>query len=279
MGIHDSGYRVFKGRVGGRFERIKSIFVLEFLFRIKQRWTIVLLVLSYVLGLLPTVLFTYFMVSFAILAGIMDPLFIMVWYFSFIFIWVVIFVTVIGSPMISNDLKNNSIILYFSRPLNKGDYFLGKFATLYMLVLLVTFIPALLMSATILGLATEELRQFMDIGRVTITLISGSFLMAFVFTSVSLLFSSMTKNYLYAGVGIFTILTFSNLIALLFSEIIHENFTLLSIWQNLIIIADDGAGFNSFSNFDWYNSLAILFSISFISLILTWRKIQRVEVI
>jgi ABC-type transport system involved in multi-copper enzyme maturation permease subunit len=279
MGIHDTGYRTFKGRVGGRLERIWAIFIQEFNFKIRQRNTIIMLILCYALGVFPTVLFTYVLISFSIVAGEDAASNIFSLYFSLLFIWIIIYTTIMGSTLISNDLKHNSIILYFSRPLTKEDYFLGKMLSIFVLILLVTLIPALFMSITILGLATEELTKYMDIVRVVSTIISISIFMAFVFSTLSLILSSMTKNYLYAGVGIFTLLAFSNIIAILFSEIVNDNFALLSIWHNFVVMADDGAGFNNMDKFHWYNSLGILTTVSLISMFGAWRKIKSVEVI
>jgi ABC-type transport system involved in multi-copper enzyme maturation permease subunit len=279
MGIHDTGYRTFKGRVGGRLERIWAIFIQEFNFKIRQKYTIIMLILCYALGVFPTVLFTYVLISFAIVAGDQAASNIFNLYFSLMFIWIIIYTTIMGSTLISNDLKHNSIILYFSRPLTKEDYFLGKLLSIFVLILMVTLIPALIMSITILGLATEELTKYMDIVSVVLTIITISIFMAFVFSTLSLFLSSMTKNYLYAGVGIFTVLAFSNVIAIEFSDIVNDNFALLSIWHNFIVIADDGAGFNNMNNFYWYNSFGILFLISLFSLIGAWRIIKRVEVI
>ena len=279
MGIHDLGYRTFKGRIGGRFDRIWAIFIQDFIFRVKQRNTIILLLLCYVLGVMPTVLFTYVMISLSIVAGESAPDEIFGMFFSLLFIWVIIFTTVVGSSMISNDLKYNSIILYFSRPLNKEDYFFGKFLTIFVLLLLVTLVPAMLMSITIAGLATPELLKYMDVSKVVLVLNLFAILLAVVFSSIALLLSTMTKNHLYAGVGIFAVLAFSNVIALLFAEIINSNLTHLSLWYNFYIIADDGAGFNFLSDFHWYVSLPILLVVSLVSLIMTWCIIRRVQVI
>ena len=279
MGIHDLGYRTFKGRIGGRLDRIWAIFIQDFIFRVKQRNTIILLLLCYVLGVFPTVLFTYVMISLSIVAGESAPDEIFNMFFSLLFIWVIIFTTIVGSSMISNDLKHNSIILYFSRPLNKEDYFFGKFLTMFVLLLLVTVVPALLMSITIAGLATPELLKYMDVSKVVLVLNSVALLMAAVFSAIALLLSSMTKNHLYAGVGIFAVLAFSNIIALLFAGIINSKLIHLSIWYNFYIIADDGAGFNFLTEYHWYVSLSILLVIALVSLLGTWRIIRRVEVI
>jgi ABC-2 type transport system permease protein len=279
MGIHDMGYRTFKGKIGGRAQRIWAIFVQDFMFRLKRIPTIIILILSYVLGLFPAVLFTYFFIAFAISAGEELVVNIFAVYYSIIFIWVGIYCMVIGAPIISNDMKHNAVILFFSRPLRKEDYFFGKFLTLFTLNLFITLVPAIIMSVTILGLATPELKEAMDTGRVAATLLSVGVFMSVVFTSVSILISSMTRNWVYAAVGIFAVLFFSNFLALILGAIINDKIMLLSLWQNFLIIADDGAGFNSMTDFSWVTSLAILIILTLVSLFASWRIIKRIEVI
>jgi len=279
MGIHDQGYRTFKGKIGGRFDRIWAIFIQDFTFRIKQRWTIVLMILTYTLGVLPTVLLTYFMFIPAIIFGDENPDVIFLLYFSLLFIWVIIYTSFVGSSIISNDMRNNAVILYFSRPLTQLDYFLGKFLSLFTLVLMVTLIPGLLISVSILGLTTETLLELIDIPRTVFTFIAISIVVAVCLTSVAILVSTLTKKNLYAGVGIFTIIFFSSLIAEFFSTIIHDNFMYVSIWTNFQIIADDWSGIDSFYQYDWYISSIVVLAFTIVPLVLTWRMIKRVEVI
>ncbi|UCH89153.1 MAG: ABC transporter permease subunit [Thermoplasmata archaeon] len=268
MGIHDLGYRVFKGQIGGRLDRIWAIFIQDFTFRFKQPATIALIVLNYVIALMPMIVLTYFV-------RIIDFSF----YYSWSFIWIVIYTAVIGSPIISNDMKNNAVILYFSRPLTKEDYFIGKFLTLFVLISFVTFVPALIYSTIILGTATESMKETINITQVVITLNVVGLLIAMVFSAITILISSMTKRYLYAGVGIFTVLFFSDIMGIILREIISKNMGLISIWDNLYIIADDWGGFNAWTDFSWSVSLAIIFAITLLSLAGAWRIIRRIEVI
>jgi len=279
MGIHDMGYRTFRGKIGGRLQRIWAIFAQDFMFRLKRIPTIIILVLSFVFGLFPTILFTYFFIGFGIVASEEMILAVFDVYFVITFIWVCIYCMFIGAPIISNDMKNNAVILFFSRPLRKEDYFIGKFLTLLALNLIITFLPALIMSLTIAGLSSEEMKQAMDFPKVIGTLIAIGFFMAVVFTSISIMISSLTKNWLYAAVGIFAALFFSNFLALILAEIINNKIQLLSLWQNFRIIADDGAGFNSITEFSWLTSLGILLVVTFVSLFISWRIIRRIEVI
>ena len=66
MGIHDMGYRTFKGKIGGRPQRIWAIFAQDFMFRLKRMPTIIILILSYVLGLFPAVIITYIYFAIAL---------------------------------------------------------------------------------------------------------------------------------------------------------------------------------------------------------------------
>jgi ABC-type transport system involved in multi-copper enzyme maturation permease subunit len=53
-------------------------------------------------------------------------------------------VLVAGPPLISSDLVNRGLPLYFARPLGRGEYVLGKLSVLVILLSPVTWIPQLL---------------------------------------------------------------------------------------------------------------------------------------
>jgi len=53
-------------------------------------------------------------------------------------------VLVAGPPLISSDLVNRGLPLYFARPLGRGEYVLGKLSVLMILLSPVTWIPSLL---------------------------------------------------------------------------------------------------------------------------------------
>lgn len=54
-----------------------------------------------------------------------------------------ILVLLVGPSLISQDLRFNALPLYFSRPLRRIDYFLGKFGVVAVFLGLVTIVPAL----------------------------------------------------------------------------------------------------------------------------------------
>src|SRR5262245_66073597 len=56
-----------------------------------------------------------------------------------------VFVTaLVGPGLVSPDLTNNALPLYFSRPFSRAEYVLGKFSVLFVLLSLVTGTPMLL---------------------------------------------------------------------------------------------------------------------------------------
>ncbi|RAL24761.1 hypothetical protein DL240_00695 [Lujinxingia litoralis] len=52
-----------------------------------------------------------------------------------------------GCGIISDDLRHRTVQLYFSKPITRADYALGKFLCLFMLGAITTVVPALLLSA------------------------------------------------------------------------------------------------------------------------------------
>jgi hypothetical protein len=61
-----------------------------------------------------------------------------------------IVVVSIGPGLISRDLRFNALPLYFSRPIRRFDYFLGKLGTITWFLLMVTVVPSIL--AWVLGI-------------------------------------------------------------------------------------------------------------------------------
>ena len=58
----------------------------------------------------------------------------------------VFFITVYaGSGLIADDIRSNALQLYLSRPITRTQYAAGKFAVLATVLLLVTFVPAMLL--------------------------------------------------------------------------------------------------------------------------------------
>ena len=65
-----------------------------------------------------------------------------------------VFVTaLIGPGLVSPDLTNNALPLYFSRPFSRAEYVIGKFSVLFILLFMITAVPMLLIYVLKSGLA------------------------------------------------------------------------------------------------------------------------------
>lgn len=65
-------------------------------------------------------------------------------YYGFIQVILVLFVAAMASELVGNDRKNNTLPLYFSRPIERSDYVLAKVAALTLGLQALTLVPQLL---------------------------------------------------------------------------------------------------------------------------------------
>jgi ABC-2 type transport system permease protein len=60
--------------------------------------------------------------------------------------WLAFFLAfIVGPALVSADLRNNALPLYFSRPFSRTEYVLGKTAVLIVLMSMITWVPGLLL--------------------------------------------------------------------------------------------------------------------------------------
>lgn len=109
-----------------------------------------------------------------------------------------ILVLLVGPDLISQDLRFNAMPLYFSRPLRRIDYFLGKLGVIAVFLMAVTILPAL--AAYVLGVAFSfELSVFRD----TLPLLLGALAFGAVLVlssgTLMLAISSLTRNARFVG--------------------------------------------------------------------------------
>ncbi len=265
MAIYDEKYRSFKGEVGGRFSRIWTIFTAEFVFRMKNPWNIALLGVTLFFGLFPTIFMR-------------NPFLFLVWSF----IWSIIFTSVAGGDLLSSDRKFNTVTLYFSRPLEKIDYFLGKVATSFTLMGLVTFIPCLIMSLVVYGTFKGDAELVsgisFDVDRMAGAIIFMGIIWAILFGSISLMFSSFTKNRWYATAGIFAFIFFSELIGGLMAWLIHRDFGYVSITNDLAQLLVGLADVTTTASYyQWEVGLGYMVGLSIFSLLVSYLQIKRMD--
>lgn len=113
--------------------------------------------------------------------------------------WSMFLVLAVGPSLISKDLRFNALPLYFSRPIRRIDYFIGKLGVIAFFIAATTIVPAVV--AYLAGLAFSlDLTVFRDTHR----LLWGSFLYGLIITlsagTLILAMSSLSRRSIYVGI-------------------------------------------------------------------------------
>ena len=121
-------------------------------------------------------------------------------FFKFEIFFVMLLVVVVGPNLVSGDLRLNALPLYFSRPLTRLDYFLGKLGVIAALVAAVAVAPAV--AAYALGVCFSlDLGVIRDTWRVLPASILYGLVMVVSAGSLMLALSSLSRRSLYVGIA------------------------------------------------------------------------------
>jgi ABC-2 type transport system permease protein len=121
-------------------------------------------------------------------------------FFQFETFFIMLLVVVVGPNLISRDLRFNALPLYFSRPIRRVDYFLGKLGVIGALVAAVAVLPAAV--AYVLGVCFS---LDVSVVRDTWRLLPASILYGLVIVvsagTLMLALSSLSRRSLYVGIA------------------------------------------------------------------------------
>lgn len=131
-------------------------------------------------------------------------------FFSVQTFFVMILVLMVGPDLISQDLRFNAVPLYFSKPLTRFDYFMGKFGIIAFFLAMVTIVPAA--AAWLIGVAFSfELSVFRDTGRILLGSIGFGVVLALSAGVLMLALSALTRNSRFVGAMFIGIWIISNM--------------------------------------------------------------------
>ncbi len=194
----------------------------------------------------------------------------------FIMLMIVIFC---GASLISDDLKHNSLQLYFSRPLKKKDYFLGKIAVIVFFLFIITLIPGLVFFIMKL-VFSGSLKFFLSYPWLPLSIIGYSFIVTGFFSFYALLLSSLSKNRRLVAILIFGIYMLSDIIYLIFrSEFRSHYFSLVSLRANLQQVGAHIFGQKTPYDIPWIFSFLVLLGICVLAGFVLKSKVKGVEII
>ena len=198
---------------------------------------------------------------------------------DFLLFMMVMILVFCGAGLISDDIKHNSLQLYFSRPLKKSQYFLGKASVIFFFLFLVTLVPGLIIFIMKL-IFSGSFKFFVSYPWLPLSIIGYSLLVTGFFSIYALFLSSLSKNSRYVAILIFSIYFFSNILYEIFYEIFkNQHFALLSLKANLQQL---GAAFfnqNLPYKTSWYFSFLIIFLFSMLAVVYLKKKVKGVVII
>jgi ABC-type transport system involved in multi-copper enzyme maturation permease subunit len=194
----------------------------------------------------------------------------------FILLMIVIFC---GSSLISDDLKHNSLQLYFARPLKKKDYFLGKSAVIVFFLFIITLIPGLVFFIMKLVFA-GSLKFFLSYPLLPLSIIGYSLIVTGFFSFYTLLLSSLSKNRRLVAILIFGIYFLSDIIYLIFrSEFRSHYVSLVSLRANLQQVGAHIFGQKTPYDISWIFSFLVLLGICVFAGFVLRNKVKGVEIV
>lgn len=184
-----------------------------------------------------------------------------------------------GAGLIADDLKHNSLQLYFSRPLGKKDYLLGKMSVIFFFVLILTALPGFVLLIFKLVFA-GSFKFFLDYPWLPLSILGYSAFLTVFFAFYILLLSASSKNTRYVTILIFASYIFSDVLF----GILHETFrrpamALFSIRANLQQVGAFLFGQKLPFAFPAVWSFAVLAGICVLSAVVLNRRTRSIEVI
>ena len=196
---------------------------------------------------------------------------------DFLLFMMVMILVFAGAGLVSDDLKHNALQLYFSRPLEKKDYLLGKASVIFFFILLLTLVPGLLFVIFKVVFA-GNFRFLIEYPWLLLSVVGYSALLTVFFASYTLLLSALSKNRRYVVILIFAVYLFSDILYnILFGTFRNPYVALFSLKGNL-----QQAGAMMFGQkppFDYppYLSFLVLAVICAVSAAVLWRRLRSVE--
>ena len=113
-------------------------------------------------------------------------------------------VGLIAPPLISQDIRSRAFLLYFSRPLGRGEYILGKLATIWAYLCMITLLPALVLY--VLGiLLSPEVGVIAATWDLPFRVLAATVVISVPTASLALCISSYTQESRYAAFAWFAI--------------------------------------------------------------------------
>ena len=270
MGINPIGYRPWTGDRTRHLYRLYVISRTIFAEKIRSKGVLVLLFIGIILVHAFPLIFKVLLPHEGLTADDMIEGENSIFGGGLFLILTMLLAAVVSSDLISRDLRDNSFVLYFSRPIRPVDYLAGKMAGGFSIMSVFCLLPVIVFGVAII--ATQSGSDYLDSLEVLGLAAVAGILTSVFFLGFGLMLSSVTRSRAYAGVGTFVSFFVLSLISEMFSNIdvnwrLANPFNLLQ--YSYAIIFDRGLPAELDSTLYW----AVLSSILILPLLVAYWRI------
>jgi ABC-type transport system involved in multi-copper enzyme maturation permease subunit len=198
---------------------------------------------------------------------------------EFVLFMIVMMLIFCGAGLISDDLKFNSLQLYFSRPISKRDYVMGKAAVIVFFLFIVTLVPGLIFIIMKL-LFAGNFEFLVKYPWLLFSVIAYSILVTVYFSFYTLFLSSINKNRRYVAILIFGLYVFTEIIYEILKDIFRSDyFSLLSVRANIQQVGYALFRQNLPHDVPWVLALAVIVGFCVLGGFVLKSKIKGVEIV
>ena len=192
----------------------------------------------------------------------------------------VLFVAVyVGAGLIATDRRVHALQIYLSKPLTRAEYIAGKLAILMGLLLLVTWVPAMLLLVVQVMFAGDLVFLRENLFLVPAITVFG-FLYALVVSFAMLALSSLSTSARFVGVLYVGVLLFTGAIATVMNLVTGGSaLSWLSFRANLAQVGDVIFRMPPRYESSWAVSLAVILCVIVVSALVLQRRVRGVEVV
>jgi len=269
-------YRKFGGETSGRLGIIRNIVSTEIAKTLRNKWILVVMILCWLFVIFLMLVFSIFLIIDPPGDGALDGDLFLTFY-SITFYFVILFAAMLGGRLITDDLTYNLLPLYFSRPMTKLDYLVGKFLTMSFFLSTVTVFPVTFLFILAVGTSGNDFHWVMD----QMWLLGGIWLhgglVVITFSVISSAFSSLTRKANWAMAGTLVLLVSTEIAGVVIAGITRNEYGILfSIWINLMVVGGEAYGVDIPLGVEWYYSLAVICGLIAAALaVVVWQVIVK----
>ncbi len=143
-----------------------------------------------------------------------------------------------GAGLIANDLKANALQIYFSKPITRRDYVMGKLGVLFFFLALPTLVPGMLLF--FLAVLFKSDASFLEQNCwLPASVLGYSLLIIATYSVVMLAVSSLSKSSRFAGIVFAALFFFSRIFYQILSVVLRSTrVAWVSLGNNLTQIGD-----------------------------------------